>query len=71
MAEPPVVSGLRAKQDEIRRRIRSLLMQLKACRADFAAMDRALYIFGEPAKYPKRPRLFGRGAREDYFRCLA
>jgi len=63
MGEPHVVSGLRAKQEEIRRRIRILQKQLTACRADLATMDRALYVFGEPAKYPKRPQLFGRGER--------
>ena len=63
MAESHVVSGLKAKQDEIRRQIRDLEKKLKDCRADLHTISDALRIFGDPQKYAKEYRLFDRGER--------
>lgn len=50
MAEPHVINALRAKQDEIRRRIADLEKQVTACRSDLATISEALRIFGEPKR---------------------
>ena len=63
MAEFHVVGGLKAKQEEIRRRVADLEKQIKACRSDLATISDALRIFGEPTKYAKEDRLFERGER--------
>lgn len=63
MAESHVISALKSKQDEIRRRIADLEKQVKACRSDLATISEALRIFGEPDKYAKEDRLFDRGER--------
>ena len=63
MADSHIISGLKAKQEEIRRRISELEKQIKACRSDLATISDALRIFGEPSKYAKEGRLFDRGER--------
>jgi hypothetical protein len=56
-----VISGLKTKQWEIRRRISELENQIKACRLDLIAISEALRIFGDPEAYVKPEALFGRG----------
>ncbi len=63
MAESHVVSGLRAKQEEIRRRIFELEKQSRSCRADLHTISEALRIFGEPDKYAKEAPFLGGGDR--------
>ena len=63
MAESHVVSGLRAKREEIQKRIAVLEKQLQACRKDFLAISEALRVFGEAQGHAKPDRLFGRGER--------
>jgi hypothetical protein len=63
MAEPLVISGLKSKQEEIRKRIADLEKQLQAARKDFYTISDALRVFGEPERYAKPQRLFGRGER--------
>jgi hypothetical protein len=61
MVEFHVVSGLKAKQEEIRRRISELEKQIQTCRGDLRTILEALSIFGKPERYAKGDRLFGRG----------
>jgi len=61
MSEPHVVTGLKAKQHEIRRRISELENEIKSCRTDLVAISEALRIFGDPEAYAKPEALFGRG----------
>ncbi len=61
MTEPHVVSGLKAKQHEIRKRIWDLENDIKACRCDLVSISDALRIFGDPEAYVKPEALFGRG----------
>jgi hypothetical protein len=61
MGEPHVISGLKAKQHEIRRRIWELENDIKACRVDLVSISEALRIFGDPEAYVKPEALFSRG----------
>lgn len=65
MAESHVVSGLKAKRDEIQRAIRDHQNKIKAARDDLATLNQALAIFGEssgkPKSYLQRSQLFRRG----------
>jgi hypothetical protein len=65
MAESHVVSGLKAKRDEIKRAIRDQEQKLKSTRADLATINEALAIFGETSKEPRtyyhRDQIFDRG----------
>jgi hypothetical protein len=63
MAEPLVISGLKSKQEEIRKRIVDLEKQLQAARKDFYTISDALRVFGDSQSYAKPERLFGRGER--------
>jgi hypothetical protein len=63
MAEPIVISSLKAKREEIRGRIADLEKQLQAARKDFYTISDALRVFGERQSYAKPDRLFGRGER--------
>jgi hypothetical protein len=56
-----VISGLRAKQVDIRRRISELEGEIKACRADLVSISESLRIFGDPEAYAKPQAMFGRG----------
>jgi hypothetical protein len=60
MAESHVVSGLRAKEEEIKKRISGLRKEVKACRDDLEAVRKALRIFGESWR-AGGSRLFRRG----------
>jgi len=61
MSESHVISGLKAKQHDIRVRIWELEDDIKACRADLVSISEALRIFGDPDAYVKPEALFGRG----------
>jgi hypothetical protein len=61
MGEPHVISGLKAKQHEIRMRISELEGQIKTCRCDLVSISEALRIFGDTEAYVKPEALFGRG----------
>ena len=61
MGEPDVISGLKAKQQEIRRRISELEDDIKVCRADLVSISETLRIFGDPDAYVKPEALFSRG----------
>jgi hypothetical protein len=61
MAESHVVSGLRAKREEIQKRIADLEKQLPA--GKISAISGALRVFGEAQGHAKPDRLFGRGER--------
>ena len=61
MGEPHVISGLKAKQHEIRRRICELEDDIKACRRDLVSISEALRIFGDTEAYVKPEALFSRG----------
>jgi hypothetical protein len=63
MAEPIVISGLKKKQEELRRRMADLEKQFQACRKDLLTISEALRVFGEPQSYAKPERRFGRGER--------
>src|SRR3974390_3002506 len=56
-----VISGLKAKQIDIRRRISDLENEIKACRADLVAISESLRIFGDPEAYAKPKAMFERG----------
>jgi hypothetical protein len=56
-----VISGLKAKQVDIRRRISDLENEIKACRGDLVAISESLRIFGDPDAYAKPQAMFGRG----------
>jgi hypothetical protein len=60
MAESHVVSGLKAKEEEIKKRISSLRKEIKACQDDLDAIRKALRIFGENWR-AGGSRLFRRG----------
>ena len=62
MGEPHIISGLKAKQHEIRTRISELENQVKAFRKDLACIREALRIFGDPDGFYVKPEpLFSRG----------
>jgi hypothetical protein len=65
MPESHVVSGLKAKRDEVKRAILDYEQKIKTARADLATLNEALAIFGEfsgnPKKYFERRQLFERG----------
>jgi hypothetical protein len=56
-----VISGLKAKQVDIRRRISELENEIKACRGDLVSISESLRIFGDPEAYAKPQAMFGRG----------
>ncbi len=56
-----VISGLKAKQHDIGRRISGLENDIGACRADLVSLSEALRIFGDPEAYVKPEAMFGRG----------
>jgi hypothetical protein len=56
MAELIIISGLKSKQEEIRKRIADLEKQLQAARKDFLTISDALRVFGEPQSYAKTER---------------
>ena len=58
---PHVISGLKAKQHDIRRRITELEGEIKACRLDLVSISETLRIFGDPEAYVKPEAMFGRG----------
>jgi hypothetical protein len=60
MAEPHVVSGLKAKEEEIKKRIISLKREIKARQDDLDAIRKSLRIFGENWR-AGGSRLFRRG----------
>jgi len=61
MSDTHVVSGLKAKQHEIRLRISELESEIKSCRLDLVSISETLRIFGDPEAYAKPEALFGRG----------
>jgi hypothetical protein len=60
MAISPVISGLKAKEEEIKRQISSLKREIKTCQDDLDAIRQALRIFGEKWR-AGHSRLFRRG----------
>jgi hypothetical protein len=60
MAEPHVISGLKAKEEEIKKRISGLRKEIKAYQDDLDAIRKALRIFGETWR-AGGSRLFRRG----------
>ncbi|MGO9170481.1 MAG: hypothetical protein ACLP7P_00740 [Rhodomicrobium sp.] len=66
MSDTHVVSGLKAKQHEIRRRISDLEGEIKSCRLDLVSISETLRIFGDPEAYTKPEALFGRGDLEHF-----
>jgi hypothetical protein len=60
MADSHVISGLRAKEEEIKKRISGLRKEIKDCRDDLEAVRKALRIFGESWR-AGGSRLFRRG----------
>ncbi len=60
MAEPHVISGLKAKEEEIKRQISKLRKEIKASQEDLDAIRKALRIFGETWR-AGGSRLFRRG----------
>jgi hypothetical protein len=60
MADTHVVSGLKAKEEEIKRRILGLRKEIKGCQDDLEAIRKALRIFGESWR-AGGSRLFRRG----------
>src|SRR3974390_2772727 len=60
MAESHVVSGLKAKQKEIKRRIADLKKEIKICRDELEAVTKTLRVF-EPTYRTGGNRLFRRG----------
>ena len=63
MANSHIISGLKAKQEQIRREIRDLEKKLQASRKDLATITDALRVFGEAQSKAKPEKLFGRGER--------
>ena len=61
MSESHVISGLKVKQHEIRRRILELEDEIKVCRTDLVSISETLRIFGDPDAYVKPEALFSRG----------
>src|SRR5258706_8509170 len=61
MAESHVVSALKAKQHDIKRRILDLETEIKTCRSDLTAISETLRIFGEPQNYARAEQTFARG----------
>jgi hypothetical protein len=61
MSESHVISGLKTKQHEIRRRILELEDEIKVCRTDLVSISETLRIFGDPDAYVKPEALFSRG----------
>ena len=61
MSETHVVSGLKAKQHDIRMRISELENEIKACRCDLVSISETLRIFGDPDAYVKPEAMFSRG----------
>ena len=61
MSEPHVISGLKAKQHEIHKRIWELENEIRVCRADLVMLSEALRICGDPDAYVKPEALFSRG----------
>jgi hypothetical protein len=61
MSESHVISGLKVKQYEIRRRISELEDEIKVCRTDLVSISETLRIFGDPDAYVKPEALFSRG----------
>jgi hypothetical protein len=47
MAETHAVSGLKAKEEKIKKRILGLRKEIKGCQDDLEAIRKALRIFGE------------------------
>jgi hypothetical protein len=60
MAEPHVISALKAKEEEIKRRITSLKREIKESQEDLETVRKSLCIF-EPTKRSGRKHLFRRG----------
>jgi hypothetical protein len=60
MSEPHVVSGLKAKEEEIKKQISGLRKEIKARQDDLEAVRKALRIFGESWR-SGGSRLFRRG----------
>ncbi len=60
MADSHVISGLKAKQEEIRKRISNLKKEIKVCQDELAAVSKTLRIFGENPR-TGQDRLFRRG----------
>ncbi len=62
MAESHVISGLKAKQEEIKKRISKLKREIKENQAELAAVSKTLLIFGEKPRAGWN-RFFRRGAK--------
>ena len=62
MTDSHLVSGLKAKEEEIKKRISGLRKEIKACQDDLEAIRKALRIFGENWR-AGGSRLFRRGDR--------
>jgi len=60
MADSHVVSGLKAKQEEIRKRISNLKKEIKVCQDELAAVSKTLRIFGDNSR-TGGDKLFRRG----------
>ena len=60
MAEPHVISGLKAKQDEIKKRISDLKKQIRAAQLELSTISKTLRIFGENPR-TGGDKLFRRG----------
>ncbi|MBJ7532648.1 hypothetical protein JDN40_00675 [Rhodomicrobium vannielii ATCC 17100] len=61
MAEPHIISGLKAKQEDLRRRISDLEKRIKETRSDLATITEALRICGDTAPTSKPGNLFKPG----------
>jgi len=60
MAESHVISALKAKQEEIKKRISNLQKEIKVCRDELEAVTKTLRVF-EPTPRTGGNRLFRRG----------
>jgi hypothetical protein len=60
MADSHVVSGLKAKQEEIKKRISDLKKQVRQAQDELRTVSKTLRIFGENAR-TGRDHLFRRG----------
>lgn len=60
MAEPHVISGLKAKQEEIKRRISDLKKEVRAAQLELSTIFKTLRIFGENPR-TGGDKLFRRG----------
>lgn len=60
MADSHVISGLKAKEEEIKKRISALRKEIKSCQDDLGSIRQALRIFGETWR-AGGSRLFRRG----------